>query len=589
MKSLFSRSVTPPRAAARIEMRSQATDALELASKLGISPVTALVLSARGMSEEGLIKSFLSPTLREGLPSPDKMKNLDRAAEMILNQILDQRRIAVFSDFDVDGISAASQLVPFIKALGGNVIHYTPNRFTEGYGLSKSAAEKLAVSGIKLLITVDCGATNHDAVLHAKKRGLSVIVVDHHQLQGESPADILVNPAQTDCEFNEYKLCAAGIVWFLLIALRKAASVKAEFKDRQIPDPKQFLDLAALGTICDMVPLIGPNRVIASRGIELIKTSSRPGMVALKGVARISGRVSAGGVSFGIGPRINAAGRLDDARHAFELLTTENIDRAQQLAQLIDKLNEQRKTIEDTVKLKCLELIESQIEGANQMAFAVFDHSFHAGVIGIVAQRLVEIFNRPAAVMAPGEMLVGKKSMPVVKGSVRSIKGFHVAEALRELNHLLVHHGGHSEAGGFSIEAEKIGEFREAFSALAGSMLSESQRQRVLYADGEVRFKQIDFKTVNELEKLAPFGVGNPSPLFVTKNVLVESVSPIGDKHLKVTLKDGEFSMTGLCWNFEGNALLRRGEQIQVAHAPEFNTYQGVTTVQLNVKEVWKE
>jgi single-stranded-DNA-specific exonuclease len=569
-----------PRLASKVELRQLSGDPSELAKRYGVSHLCALFLAARGLLEENTVKNFLSPTLREGLPSPQELKNLEAAAKRIAESIRRNDKIVVFSDFDVDGISSAAQLVPYLQALGGDVSHYAPNRFSEGYGLSKAAVQKLSESGARLLITVDCGATNHEAVEFAQKRyKLPVIVLDHHQMHGESPAEILVNPAQSGCGFTEYKLCAAGIVWFLLIALRR------EFQGAA-PDPKEYLDLAALGTICDMVPLMGPNRVIAARGVELIRDSKRPGIVALKAVSRVTGRVSAGGVSFGLGPRINAAGRLADASLAFELLTTSDLSRAQVLAQQIDKLNEERKSVEERVKLRCLELLADEVESLS--ALSVFDPSFHAGVIGIVAQRLVELFHKPAAVMSPGQILVGKKSVDVVKGSVRSINGFHVAEALQALSELLLSHGGHSEAGGFSIEQENIPRFKEAFSELAERAVPPSERQRVIYADGEVKFRQIDYTSVTELERLQPFGIGNSSPIFTTSDVSVESVSQVGEKNLKLRFNDGEFSLTGLFWRVDSHELLQRGERVNIAFTPELNSYQGVTSVQLNLKEVWR-
>ena len=582
-----------PRGSARVVLRKENTRkrAEEIASQFNLAILPALMIAARDIGDSLDLQHFLSPTLKDGLPDPREMKNLTPAASRIIEAVLNKDKIAVFSDFDVDGISSAAQLVPFLGEIGADVFHYAPNRFSEGYGLSKFAVEKLANVGTKLLITVDCGATSHEAVSFAKQKGLAVVVIDHHQLHGESPADILVDPAQEGCSFQKHQLCAAGLVWFLLVELRRQIlelqSENKSFSITQVPDPKSFLDLAALGTICDMVPLIGPNRVIATRGIELLEREQRKGLTALKGVSKLSGRMSTGGVSFGLGPRINAAGRLADASFAFELLTTKDELRAQELAQMIDKLNSERRSIEEAVKLKCLDILGET--HANLSGLAVFDPSFHAGVIGIVAQRLVEIFHKPAAVMALGEMLIGRKSISVIKGSVRSVKGFHVADALKALSSLLVNHGGHSEAGGFSIEQDKLREFQEAFSDLASRIITPENRIKNLMADAEISFDLIDFIGIEQLEKLQPFGIGNPGPVFVTNEVLVESVSVIAEKHLKVKVKEGQYSLTGLCWNFEGNELLRKGERVNIAYTPEFNSYQGTTTVQLNIKEVWSK
>lgn len=590
-KLQFRNRVRAPRGVSQVVLRKENTRkrAEEIASQFKLAILPALVIAARDIGEELELKQFLLPTLKDGLPDPSQMKNLTSAAKRIIEAVKQNDKIAVFSDFDVDGISSAAQLVPFLREIGADVFHYAPNRFSEGYGLSKFAVEKLADLGTKLLVTVDCGATSHEAITFAKNKGLSTVVIDHHQMHGDSPADILVDPAQDGCSFQKHQLCAAGLVWFLLVELRRELSrLQSQgqlLSITQIPDPKSFLDLAALGTICDMVPLIGPNRVIAARGIELLERGNRKGLTALKGVSKLSGRMGTGGISFGLGPRINAAGRLADASIAFELLTTNDELRAQELAQAIDKLNTERRNIEEQVKLKCLDILGNS---HNELgALAVFDTSFHAGVIGIVAQRLVEIFHKPAAVMALGEMLVGRKSVPVIKGSVRSVKGFHVAEALKALAPLLLNHGGHSEAGGFSIEQDKLNEFQLAFSELASKIILPENKIKNLMADAEISFDLIDFVGIEQLEKLQPFGIGNPGPVFITNDVLVESVSVIAEKHLKVKVRQGHYVLTGLCWNFEGNELLRKGETLSIAYTPEFNAYQGTTTVQLNIKEVW--
>jgi single-stranded-DNA-specific exonuclease len=590
-KLLFQERVRAPRVSARVVLRKENTRerAKEISRTYKLAFLPSLVVAARNIESEIELNLYLSPTLKEGLPDPSLMKNLSLAAERVLLAIKQKEKIAVFSDFDVDGISAAAQLVPFLAKLGADVFHYAPNRFTEGYGLSKAAAEKLAAAGANVLVTVDCGATSHEAIQFAKQKGLYTIVIDHHQLHGVSPADILVDPAQEDCQFQKHQLCAAGIIWFFLVELRRhcqkliqSGKLPANF---EIPDPKNYLDLAALGTVCDMVPLIGPNRVLASKGIELMERTKRLGLTALKGVSKLSGRMSTGGISFGLGPRINAAGRLADASFAFELLTTENELRAQELAQMIDKLNTERRDIEERVKFRCLDILGN--DHSNLHALAVFDPDFHAGVIGIVAQRLVELFNKPSAVMAPGEMLVGRKSVSVIKGSVRSVRGFHVADALKTLSPLLINHGGHGEAGGFSIEESNLNEFKQAFSDLALKTIPTEFKKRQLLADAEVSFDVIDFTGIEQLEKLQPFGIGNPGPVFISKDVLVEHVSVVGEKHLKVKFRDGNFILTGLCWNFEGNEFIRKGERLNIAFTPELNSFQGITSVQLNVKEVW--
>lgn len=567
----------------RLAVTTELAEAAQsLSSQLQVRPLTAKILLGRGLSSVEDIRAFLAPSLRETLPDPARAKNLEAAAELIAAVAREKGKIAVYSDFDVDGITAAAQLVGYLEAADVHVLHYVPSRFEEGYGVSRRGIEILAEQKVDLLVTVDCGVTNHDEIALAKKRGMKTIVIDHHQLHGESPADLVVDPAQPGCPFQDYKMCAAGIVWMLLILLRRKL-----VSEKELPDPKSFLDLAALGTICDMVPLVGPNRVIAARGLEALSRSERPGIIALKEVSKLSGKFSAGAVSFAIGPRINAAGRMGDAREAFELLITKDPQRARLIAQKIDQANLRRREIEDSVKSECVKTILKDEAYTSAAALSIFGETFHAGVIGIVAQRLVELFYRPSAVMAPGEYVKDGKKIAVLKGSVRSVKGFHVAENLARLKHLLLAAGGHSEAGGFTLLPENLAQFSAQFAELAAENLKESLGKRTVIVDAEIPFSELDIQIVDELARLAPFGMGNPSPMLATRDVAVESVTGIGEGHLKLRLNDGTYPITALAWNLAGHTRLKKGERINVAYSPETNTYGGMTSVQLNLKEIW--
>ena len=583
------------RAAAERSAEERAALVAELRSTLGLSSVAARVLVARGLTDVEMARAFLNPSLRDHLPSPRAIKNIDEAATLILDTIQKGERITIYTDFDVDGVSSGAQLYLYLRALGANVSTYTPNRFTEGYGLVLSAVEKIARGGTQLLITVDCGISSHAEFALAKRLGMKGLVVDHHEPHGLPPADIIVNPAQDGCPFKEHKLAAAGLVWMLLIVLRHHARERSlkrpDGRELVLPDPKDFLDLAALGTICDMVPLVGINRVIAHRGLDAMKQSTRPGMVALKNVAGADSKYTfgAGQVSFQLGPRINAAGRLSDAGEVVQLLTTNDSVRANTISQAIDRLNDRRKTVEESCKDECIRAVLADPELRDRGAYAVFGEKYHLGVIGIVAQRLVEQFYKPSAVMAPGELTKAGKTIPVIKGSVRSVKGFHVAEALQALAPYLLSHGGHAEAGGFSLLPERLHEFQAAFVELAERVLTPELRRRRWTADLEVTLGDIDFDVVNELQLFAPFGVGNPSPLFVTRGVMIESVVSLKQKHVRVRLSAGGFHHGGVGWSKQGHPLLRKGERVSVLYSPELNTYQGVSNVQLNIKELWAE
>jgi single-stranded-DNA-specific exonuclease len=564
--------------------------ALAIAQAVGLSLITAKILVSRGITTTSSAKAYLAPSFRNDLPNPADLKNIDQAAKLLLQATKDRKSIVVFSDFDVDGLTAGAQLFVFLRQLGAQVRHYTPNRFDEGYGLSIEAVRGLAASGADLLVTVDCGISDHREIALAKKLGLTTLIIDHHLPHGLPDADVIVDPAQDGCSFRDYQLAAAGLVWMLLIVLRSKLRDDPAFAKLSIPEPKDFLDLAALGTICDMVPLTALNRLIAHRGIEAVLRTRRPGLTALRQVAGVydNPRFGSGHVSFALGPRINAAGRLGDDKEAFELLTTEDSKRAKVLAKKIDQLNTQRRQEEERVKEACLEQLNRAPELVERSALALFGTEYHIGVIGIVAQRLVEQFHIPAAVMAPGQEFIDGKAVPVIKGSVRGIPGFHVADALESLKDCLIGCGGHAQAGGFSVSYEQLEAFREGFVARAEEVLTQEHLVPKLEADIEVALIDLDFKLADELSKLAPFGVGNPSPLLVCRDVLIDTVTSLSGGHLRLRVSDGRYMCGGVAWGFQGHPLLRKGMRVGLAFHPEINCYKGVSSVQLNIKEVWE-
>lgn len=554
-----------------------------LAKRLGLHEVVAEILVNRGIDSEEEIKKFLNPNLKEHLPDPSLMKNADLAAEIILESIKNKEPITIYSDYDVDGLTSCAQLLMFLKALGAHVDAYVTNRFVDGYGLADYSIQKIVSGNTKLLITVDCGISNVTQISYAKRHGLKVIVLDHHQPGEVLPmADAIVNPAQSDCKLNDQKLAAAGVVWMLLIQLKSRAGLSEL-------DPKSFLDLAAIGTICDMVPLKGVNRLIARRGIEAIKKSTRIGIKALREVAGVDSNSVFGcsQISFALGPRINAAGRLGDATSVLTLLTTENADLARKIASKIDQLNTERRAIEERVKESCLSMIKEQ--GADAAAYAIFGKDFHVGVIGIAAQRIVEAYYKPSAVMAYGEQVINGELVRVIKGSVRSIPGFHVSQALAKLSEVLINHGGHESAGGFSLLPENLTKFQESFNDLALKNFGDNAPEQETFADAEIQLSQVNIDLVDQLEMLAPFGVGNPSPVLISTNVEVISSAPIGSNHLKLRLRQDQSIRDCLAWNQISNPILRKGKFLKIAYRPHLNLYNGISNLQLHLKDAWEE
>jgi single-stranded-DNA-specific exonuclease len=562
-----------------------------ISHELKLHHLTAELLCMRGIKSSEEAKAFLNPTLRQDLPNPRLLKNSELVVSRIIQAIKNKEYITIFSDFDVDGMTSGSQLYLILANAGAKLRYYVPDREKEGYGLSTYAVEKLAKEKTDLLITLDCGTSNIKEIALAKSLGLSVIVIDHHELGDHlPPADIMINPHQEGCEFKEAKLATAGIIWLVgIILLKELENLKDDLKldFPKLPTSKSLLDLAAIGTICDMVPLKGVNRLIAHKGIESIRSSMRPGIEAVVEIAGLpqGKRFACSHIAFGIGPRLNASGRIDSATLGFSLLTSESIDESKKIARTVQNLNQERKALETHAKEVCFSEIEEILENPenDQFAYAIYDPSFHVGIIGIAAQRVVEKFHRPTAVMT----LVESEGKRLVKGSVRSVGGFHVADALKSLSHLLINHGGHAEAGGFSLLEENLDALQKEFPLTAKEFFGNILPQKIVKVDRNIKFSEITIQLVQELHLLAPFGMGNSSPSFVTENVEILSVQMIGESHIKLELKDSTAVRTAIGWRMRGIPSLFRGNTIDIVYSLELNTYKGVTSVQLIAKEVF--
>jgi single-stranded-DNA-specific exonuclease len=579
-----------------VRKRSESADSITIARKisteLGVHFVTSCILAQRGVGTVDEAKAFLSPTLRNNLPDPSGLKNAHDAVNRIYNSIKEKRYITLFSDFDVDGITSASQMWHVLAPAGAKVRHYVPNRMTEGYGLSVEAIEQLHREKTQLLVTLDCGITNCKEVARAKELGLEVVIIDHHE-PGEKlpPADTIVNPMQNGCPFQPFKMATAGIAWLLCILLLRKIENEGTNSKNSLPTSKELIDLAAIGTICDMVPLTGVNRLIASRGLDSIRSAPRPGVKVLKEISQLpfGDRFSCSHVSFGIGPRLNAAGRLNDASLGFQLLISPPSQEIKDIAVKLNKLNLERRSLEEETRETCLSLAalsKTDSDGSPLSAFALYDDSFHPGVIGIAAQRLVEALGRPVAVMAPGESVIHGNSTSVIKGSVRSVPEFHVAKALSALTHLLHTHGGHAEAGGFTLLPENLASFRNEFNLLAKEIFKKTPPKKEINIDYIIPFKDITIQLVHEIQSLAPFGTGNPSPLFLTSNVVIEHLQLIGESHIKLQLNHDTVIRNAIGWRMRGHPLVLKNKRVDVIFSLEINTYKGISSVQLIIKEL---
>ncbi len=558
----------------KIKIREQhENEAQKISSTFSLGDVASRVIAARGFKADDDLNKFLNPSLKEGLPQPTELKNLDAACDLIAKTIKDGGGIAIACDFDVDGLSGGSQLKAFFDEIGVKCKVFIPDRFEDGYGLNIGMISKMSEEGYALLITVDFGTTNRTELEKARELGLKTIVVDHHHVGDHNPnADVFINPHQDGCGFGNKILCASALAWYLIVGLKKTLT-----KEAKLVDPKAYLDLACLGTICDMVPLIGANRVIAKRGLELLSVTKRLGLIALKRVAGAKDPVSCHHVSFGIGPRINAAGRMIHGDIVVELLTTRDEKRAEKIAGRLDRLNKQRQDTEERIKKRAKMEIERR--GALPSALVVWDQSYHTGVIGIVAQRMVEAFHRPTVIM-------GMDKDGVFKGSVRGIPGFSVIGALSEVGSTLLKFGGHDGAGGLSVAADRIEEFAEAFQAACQISLSKINTEPYVLADTEVGLADIKLPVVKELQSFEPFGVGNASPQLLVRNVEVKEITLLKDLHIKAQFSDGQRSLAGFLWRQNSHPALNIGAKVNLVFKPDINTYKGNSSIQANLQAV---
>jgi single-stranded-DNA-specific exonuclease len=480
-----------------------------------ISPLLARLLVLRGLADLDSAKRYLSSSLRSDLPSPFTMTDMAPAVERIVHAVKQQELIGIWGDYDVDGTTGASVLVSFLREIGAEPIYHIPHRIEEGYGLNVEGLRRLRERGATLVVTVDCGISNAVEIDAARDFGLDVVVVDHHQPPDElPPAVAVINPHRRDCRFPDKGLCAAGLAFYLVIGLRAKLREIGWFIASGDPDVRRYLDIVTLGTIADMVPLRGVNRTLIRRGLWELGGSTRPGVLALKQVANIApGEVTAGQVGFQLGPRINAAGRVDYGIKVVELLTTKSSEVALRIAQELDAHNRERRAIEADVLNQVLTQAQARFDGVAPHSLVLGGESWHPGVLGIVASRIVERFYRPTVVVG---FDAGQG-----KGSARSIRGFHMVEGFRRCADHLEKFGGHEYAGGLSIKEEKIGLFAEAFESVARDCLAADDLRPCLDVDAQLSFAAIGFPLIRELEALKPFGVGNPEPLFMTREVEV--------------------------------------------------------------------
>lgn len=509
---------------------------LTLAQRLAVPEIIGRVLAARGVGVDDA-EDYLDPTLRRHLPDPSHLIDMDAAVERLVRAVTGGEKIAVFGDYDVDGAASAALLKRFFAAAGADLAVYIPDRLSEGYGPNEAALMKLRARGAKVVITVDCGIAAHQPLAAAGKAGLDVIVVDHHVAEAVLPRAVaVINPNRLDEQTAHRQLAAVGVAYLLAIAvnrgLRDAGWYGAKGgAGRDEPDMLQWLDLVALGTVCDMVALSGLNRAFVAQGLKVMARRANPGLAALADAARLERRPEAWHLGFLLGPRINAGGRVAEADLGVRLLTTEDEAEARALAARLDAHNSERREIEAAVFDGAMAQAENDAGGA--LVFAC-GRGWHPGVIGIVASRLVERFNRPACAVALGE--------DIGKGSGRSVRGVDLGSsvvAARQAG-LLIDGGGHPMAAGFTVASEKLGELRAFLEARVAAQVAAGEIGPTLSLDGALRPEAATLELVETIQRLGPFGVGNAEPRFAFPSVRVAKADVVGGDHVRCFLAAAE-------------------------------------------------
>ena len=556
---------------------------VRLAAQLSLSPLLCQVLINRGITDATSARTFLTPSLHD-LHDPYQILGMDAAVRRITAAVQQGEPMAVYGDYDVDGVTAAALMMTFFEELGLRVASYIPEREGEGYGLNAEAMHQLARQGTRLLITVDCGSTAVSEVALARELGIDTIITDHHQPPEKLPAALAVlNPHQPGCGYPNKHLCGVGLVFKLLTALRASMRQIGVLRER-LPNLKRHLDLVALGTIADVTPIRGENRVIVHYGLQELTHTLKPGLQALRQVSGHQGKAAnVGEVGFQLAPRLNASGRLGSAAQSLELLMARDREEAQRLAGLLDAVNQQRRTLQRDVEQMVHERIGQHYGGTPPAAIVLGDADWHLGVVGIVAARIAETYHRPTFLL--------QINGDTARGSGRSIPAFDLYNGLQHCAEWLQQFGGHRYAAGLTMAAEHLPALQEAFIRYADDRLEPDDMQPVVRLDAVVLLADITEKLVNELTVLAPHGSSNPVPVFAACGV--RRASPIRrlgqeGQHARFRVEQGDVSLEAIAFR-QGDhvAEVAAGSgEFDIAFTPVINTWRDRRTLELQLRDL---
>ncbi len=558
-------------------------DVATMVQRSSLDPQLARILSARGVTPDAA-SSYLDPKLRNVLPDPYVLKDMERAVQRLADAVLKKEAIGVFGDYDVDGTTAAALLYRYFASLDVQLSIYLPDRITEGYGPTADAFRSLMNDGANIIVTVDCGASAHDAIDEVASSGAEVIILDHHLMNAAPPASAYatVNPNRPDDISGQNNLSAAGVAYLTVVALNRRLRELAFFGNRPEPNLMDLLDLAALGLVCDVMPITGVTRAIVSQGLKVLDSRGNAGLAALSERAGAKGRSSTYHLGFLLGPRINAAGRIGHARLAFELLTTEDKSRARALAEKLHVLNAERQAIEAAVQQEALQKVTAENLDKDEI-IVVAGGGWHPGVIGIVAGRLKEKFDRPAIVIGV-ENSVGK-------GSGRSITNVDLGSAIAAAkdNGLLINGGGHAMAAGLTISEDAISEFRDRLIQQLRADVDRARANRKFVTDAVIHSRAVSKPFADMVAQAGPYGVGNPEPVFVLSDMRVAHVTLVGANHLSLALEDraGE-KVRAIAFRAEGErlgAVIRGSDRLHVAGKIRADDWRGGDAGQLQIDD----
>ncbi|MFH0763528.1 MAG: single-stranded-DNA-specific exonuclease RecJ [Candidatus Omnitrophota bacterium] len=542
-----------------------------LSHDLNISKITAQLLLNRGIASASDASAFMQCSL-SSCHDPLLLKDMDRAVSRIRRAVSSREKILIYGDYDVDGMTSVTLLYLCLKNLGADPETYIPNRLEEGYGLNTIAIKKAQRDGVSLIITVDCGISSFKEIEVSKSLNIDVIVTDHHEIldSGIPPAYAVINPLQENCKYPFKHLAGVGIAYKLASALYKGTSYNAE----------EFLDLVSLGTVADVAPIVGENRILTRHGLEELNKRKRTGLKALMDASGLTGKdISSGHIGFILGPRINAMGRVGTPQTALELLLCEDGPRAKELAGILNSENRTRQKIESGILEEALSKVEREVNFKHHRVIVLASAGWHPGVIGIVASRIADRFYRPAILIS----LDGKYG----KGSGRSIEHFHLFEYLLRCKDSLMGFGGHESACGITIDKDKIEEFRDAINDIAAKDADERIFSPKLDIDMDVPLNMLSEDVIAEIESLSPFGEDNPRPVLASRNLTVkDGPRQIGRSGFKMLVTDNRVTCEAVSFGKGGMEAPKTGSGIDIAYTPSMNDWQGLQSIQLELRDI---